>query len=455
MLNIVIIGAGDVGQYIALMLSKEQHNVTLVDKDPKKLEAASAKMDVATKKGNGTDWQLLDDLLDLNPDFLISLTPEDEINLTSCSIAKNLGYPRTIARVKDNRFLNKTRLDFARVFDVDSFICPELLVANDIQKYMLSFGSLAIETFAHGAVQMRTLVVPYKWKKGHIPIKDLDLPSDVIVGLIKRFIHEEGEKERVQVIFPHGNDLILPGDEVTCIGEAATVCSLHHYFGTPQKPIRSIVIIGGSLTAINLAKMLEDQPIAIRIIEKKYERCSYLADILPNCTIIHEDGTNLDFLLSEKIDLADLVITCTRNDETNMLASLVARQAGATQAVVILSKADFHPIAQQLGISHTVSPRLATANRLLSLILSSRVTSCVSLYENQAEVVEIQMSLNSKIVGIPINELGPLLPKDFLIAVIQNRGRTMIANGNRILSPGDSVIVVTNPRHLNEFKKVF
>ncbi|MDB2613837.1 Trk system potassium transporter TrkA [Chlamydiales bacterium] len=455
MLNIVIIGAGDVGRYIALMLSKEQHNVILVDKDPKKLESASTTMDVGTRLGIGTDWELLDDLLDSNPDFLISLTPEDEFNLTACSIAKNLGYPKTIARVKDNRYLNRTRLDFARVFDVDYFVCPELLVANDIQKYMLSFGSLAVETFAHGAIQLRTLVVPYKWKKGDIPISELDLPEEMIIGLIKRATGENQNNSPSQIIFPHGNHCILPGDEVTCIGQANIVSEIHHYFDSHQKPINSVVIIGGSATAVNLVRLLDQKNISIRIIEKDYDRCVILADLLPNCTIINQDGTHLDFLLSEKIEMADLVIASTRTDEVNMMIALIAKQAGSKQVVVILSKADYHPIAEQLGISHAVSPRLATANRLLSLILSSRVTSCVSLYENQAEIVEIQISLDSKIVGIPINELGPLLPKDFLIAVIQNRGRIIVANGNRILSPGDSVIVVTHPRHLNEFKKVF
>jgi len=458
MLNIVIIGAGDIGAYIASMLSKEQHNVTLVDKDGKKLEELASKIDVGVKKGSGTDWQLLDDLLDLSPDFFIALTPDDEINLTACSIAKNLGYPRTIARVRDDSYLNRTRLDFARVFDVDYFICPEILVANDIQKYMLSSGSLAVETFAHGAVQLRTIVIPHKWKKYDESIKQLDLPEEVIVGLIRRHpeAYEENKKEgESPIIFPHGEDFILPGDEVTMIGESDAITNIHHYFGTPHKNVKSIVMIGGSQTAFNLAKMLEPLDIAIRIIDKDYDRCAFLADQLSNCTIINQDGTNLDYLLSEKIDMADLVIASTRNDDVNMMASMVARQAGAEQVVVVLSKADYHPIAQHLGIAYAVSPRLATANRLLSLILSSRVTTCISLYENQAEVVEIQVSLNSKIVGIPLMELGPLLPKDFLISVIQNRGRIMIAKGNRILSPGDSVIVVTHPRHINEFKKVF
>lgn len=446
MLNVVIIGAGNIGSYIASMLSKEQQNVVLIDKDPKKLEEVVSKYDIAVKKGSGTNWQLLDDLLDLSPDFLLALTPDDEINLTACSIAKNLGYPKTISRVKDDSYLNRTRLDFARVFDTDYFICPEILVANEIQKFMLTSGCSNVETFAHGAVQLRTFTIPGSWKRIYTPIRELDLPEGMIIGLIKR-----GDK----IIFPHGDDVILPGDEATCIGEADVISKLPQYFHIPQFKISSLVLIGGSQTALNLAKILQKEGISIRIIEKDYERCVALADQLPNCTIINQDGTQLDLLQSEKVDRVGLVIACTNNDETNMMASLVAKQAGAQKIAIVLSREDYHPIAEKLGLAYSVSPRLATANRLLSVVLSERVTTCVSLYENRAEVAEIQVSLHSKIVGIPINELGPLLPKDFIIAVIQNRGRILIAKGNRILSPGDSVIVVSHPRHMNELQKVF
>ncbi len=447
MLNVVIVGAGDVGSYIASMLSKEGHNVILIDQDSKRLEEVSSKIDVGVKKGTGTDWQLLDDLLDLSPDFFISLTQNDEINLTACSIAKNLGYPKTVARVTDDRYLNRSRLDFERVFDTDYFIGPEILVANEIQKYVLSRGSLAVETFAHGAVQLRTIKVPPLWNQADVPIRNLVLPKDMIIGLIKR----KGEP----VIFPHGDDTIKAGDEVTCIGATEEIAEIDRFFEMPMKNISSALLIGGTRTAFNLAKMLEKQEVAIRLIEKSFERCAYLADALPNTTVINQDGTNLDFLRSEKVENCDLVVSCSRRDETNLLASLVAKEAGAKQVALILSNADYHKIALDLGLSYAVSPRLATANRLLSLILSSRVTTCMSLYENEAEVIELQVSLGSKIVGIPISELGPLLPQDFLIAVIQNRGRIMIARGDRILSPGDSVIVVTNPRHVTEFQKVF
>ena len=188
MMNIVIVGAGDIGRYIAAMLSKEKHNVILVDKNSKILEEVAFSLDVATRHGSGTDWQLLDDLMELSPHLLIALTNNDEANLVTCSIAKNLGYPRTVARVRDNKYLNRTRLDFGRIFDIDYFLGPELLVANDILKYLISPGSIMVENFAHGAVQMRTFAVPAKWRKYDRPLSKLHLPPGMMVGLIRRDI---------------------------------------------------------------------------------------------------------------------------------------------------------------------------------------------------------------------------------------------------------------------------
>lgn len=458
MINIVIVGAGDIGRYIASMLSKEQHNIILIDKDGKKLEEAAMNMDVGIKQGSGTDWQLLDDLLELSPELFIALTNDDETNLVACSMAKHLGYPRTIARVRDNRYLNRTRLDFARIFDVDYFIGPELLVANDILKYMISPGSLMVESFAHGAVQLRTIAVPSKWRKYDKPLSQLNLPPGLMVGLIRRDIdskHGSMPALAKQVIFPHGNDSILPGDEVTFIGETDLISEIHHFFGIPQKAAQSVCIVGGSITAVNLAKLLEHRNIDVCIIDKSFDKCAALAEQLPHCTIMHHDATDFEFLKSEKIGRWDVFATCTSHDEVNLLAGLLGKEAGCEDVIVMLSNTSYVPLVGQLGLNHTVSPRISAANHILSQILSGRVTSLVSVYDNEAEIIEINVSAYSKVVGIPLAELGPLLPKDFLIAMIQNRGRIMIANGNRIISPGDTVIVITHPKHVQELEKIF
>lgn len=451
-MNIVILGAGDTGKYITSVLAKEQHNIVLIDKQVKKLEEAAWNIDVATREGFGTDWKLLDSLLDFSPDLFIALTGEDQTNLVSCSIAKNLGYPRTIARVRDNRYLNRTRLDFSRIFDVDYFICPELLVANEIYKYMNSPGSLRVESFAHGAVQLRTILIPQNWERMNETLSHLHLPKGMMIALIRRW--ENGDKDK-ELIFPHGGDHIFPGDEVTLIGETDVISEAHHYFNLSQRPVRSVVIIGGSRTAVNLSKILEKRGMKVRVIEKDYHKCCEIAERLHHTTVINHDGTDLEFLMAEKVGQADVTVVSTQSDEANVMIGLLAKEAGCENVIIQLTNTAYIPIANRLGINHTPSPGVVAANRILALALSGTVTSVISLHKNQAEIMEISVSPTSKMTGIPIAELGSMLPKDFLIAAIQNRGRIMIANGDRIISPGDSVIVVSHPKHLRELESIF
>lgn len=451
-MNIVIIGAGRVGSYLAKVLSEEDFDVVLIDLNPTALDRLTRDVDVAFRVGNGTDWSLLDEVLELSPEFLVAVTGDDEVNLVACNVAKNLGYRRCIARVRGNRFLSRSRLDLARLFRCDELLSPERLAAIDMYKYMSSPGSLAVEFFANGAVQLRTLIIPEKWRQKGILLKDLKLPEGMMVGLIRRTPANQLQK---QVIFPHGDDCIEVGDEVTVIGETDVVDDVHLFFGSSRKMVESVIIVGGSLTALNLAILLERKGVSVRIIEKDPKRCAELADRLQQTTVIRDDGSSLDVLRSEKVDRADLVVATTGSDEINIIVALLAKQVGCTDALICLTDRSKVCLVESLGISHTVSPRISIANRILSLLREETVSSMVVLYDHQAEIVELKISADSQLVGIPISELGPQLPQDFLLAVIQNRGRVMIANGNRILSPGDTVIVVTNPKHINEMDKVF
>jgi trk system potassium uptake protein TrkA len=146
---------------------------------------------------------------------------------------------------------------------------------------------------------------------------------------------------------------------------------------------------------------------------------------------------------------------CTSNDERNILGALLAKQAGCNNAAITLSDNRFLPLIHQLGIVHAVSPKQAAANRIIALATSKAIISLISLYENEAEILEIMVSINSQIIGIPLSEIGPRLPKDFLIVMIQNRGTISIAKGESVICPGDTVIVLCNPKYFQELENIF
>ena len=462
-MNIVIVGAGDVGLHSARVLSGGESNVIVIDRDARKLETISRNIDVATRVGDATDWQILEELTELRPKLFLALTNRDETNLTACAIAKSLGYAQTVSSIKNAHYLNCSRVDFGRIFCVDHFIAPSVLTAEEIYKGIVATGSISSESFAHGSVQMRTFVVPNNWRKADRKLRDLSLPEGMIVGFISRFLGKnlvkggkgEAEDKKRQFIFPHGDDCIFPGDEVTVIGESDVIADSHQVFGISQKSVKSVVIIGGSREGLQLAKILERRRINVRLIEKDYDRCCYLSEELVAATVLYHDGTDFGFLQSEKVGKADVFVACTHSDETNLLCAVLGKEVGCDHVITVISDTSYIPILINLGICYAVSPRMSAVNRILSIIQKETIASMVSLYEDKAEVMEIRVSLDSRLAGIPIMELGPQLPKDFLIAIIQNRGRIMVANGERILSPGDTVIAITSPRHSKGLRQLF
>lgn len=450
-MNIVIFGAGTLGRHITAILAKEKHQIILIDKNLSALEEVSASYPIITRQSVGADWQLLDELMEFSPQLFIALTNEEETNLISCKIAKNLGYPRTIARFKNTLFLEKSPLDFGRLFGVDSLIGPEILVARQLFKSLTHPTSLYIEDFAHGGLQLHTFFIPEKWQSTK-QIKELPFSENVRIALIIR----KGEQSNSpQIIFPHDSDFLLPGDEVTFVGTINAIDQVFQFFNIEKVQIDSVVIAGGSTTALYLAHMLEERQIDLRIIEKNPETCAELASLLPKTTIINHDASDIDFLHTEQINKSDLLIAATHHDELNMCIALAGREIGSPKQTILLNHPYYIPLVKKLGFTQIASPLISATNYILSQLHAGKIRSLVSLHENKAVMLEINVSMHSPVVGIPFSEIGPFLPKELSILMTQNRGRIFTAKGNRTISPGDTVILVTNPKNIAELEKIF
>jgi trk system potassium uptake protein TrkA len=420
----------------------------LIDKDSKILEKASRESDIATFHATMPDWQIFESLLENSPDLFFAATGDDQMNLVACSVAKNLGFPKTVARVKSRGYLHQSRLDIHRLFFADYLICAEILSAQDLFHLLVHASDTAVEHFAHGAIEMRTFPIPDRWDQGGTYIRDLKLPSDLIVGLVRRKM-AEGD----MILFPHGEDHLLPGDEATFVGESKVMHQLHEIFHRPEHRIRSLALIGGTAVAEHLAHACAAQKINVRIFETDEKRCESLAERLPEATLINRDGCDAQALRSERIQDVDAWVSCTNQDGTNFLAAALAKELGCKKAVALIGDSHYVPLLERAGILPVLSVQVNVANRILSILHEETILSVASLSQDVAKIVELKVSASSPFVGIPLSDLK--LPKDLLIAVIESRGKVMVGRGNRVLSPDDTVIVICHPQRIPQLPSYF
>lgn len=451
-MNIVILGAGSVGSYLAAVLSQEEHNVIIIDHDPKALERMARSADVATRLGSGTDWRLLEDLLELSPDLFIAMSSDDTTNLVACTIAKNLGYPKTVARLRQSSFLDHFRLDFNRLFAVDHILGTEVIVAHDLFKAILNPGNIAIENFAHGTVQMRTMVIPDDFEHAGKPLASVHLSDHLLVGLIRRQMAHQKEL----IIFPRGQDHLLPGDEVTFIGEAHAMHRLPGLFGiAAAKKIHSVVLVGGGGVTRHLCRLLLEQNISVKVLEQDERSCEELSRQFPQATILNHDGTDFAFLSEEHVHASDVFVACTASTETNILAAALAKQEGCKEVIALISDDSFTPLLQQMGITVALSERASISRHVHAILHDDAVISVASLYDNRAQIMEVKISAESSIVGAPIADLSSSFPHNFLIAMIENRSGIVVPRGNNVLTAGDTAIVICSPDNVQDVEKLF
>ncbi|MEQ8688642.1 MAG: NAD-binding protein, partial [Imperialibacter sp.] len=128
-MRIIIAGAGDVGFHLAKLLAYEEQDIILIDLDQEKLKYAANHLDVATIRGSSTSYSVLLDANISKADLLISVTSNEETNIATCIIGKNLGAKRTVARISNIEFLlGKDILDL-KTIGIDEIISPESLAA--------------------------------------------------------------------------------------------------------------------------------------------------------------------------------------------------------------------------------------------------------------------------------------------------------------------------------------
>ena len=447
-MKIVIVGAGEVGFHIASHLSHENKEVVVIDNDADNLRRVSDNLDVQVIQGSGSSPLVLEAAGLLNAEIILAVTNSDETNLVACLVA-NIISPTTkkLARVRDSDFDKYHEHFREHAPHIDTIINPEIEVVKTITSMMSVPGAVDVGEFADGRIKFIGIYLDQNSRLAGVKLAELpDKINNDARPLIAAVVREE------ELIIPGGSDRLMPGDLVYFISEEDKLSATMAAFDKHHQPIHRALIVGGGNIGYRLARSLEEQAIHCKIIDKNADRCAWLAEGLNKAVVLCGDGSDQALLAEENIQDMDVVITLTRDEETNILASLLATRMGARKSITRISKFSYFPLMKAIGIEQVVSPRLSAINSILQHIRRGKVLSAISIKGEQAEVMEALALETSGIVDKPLKKIG--FPKGAILAGIIRQGDIIIPTGESIVKPDDRIIIFAHRKAIPKIEKI-
>lgn len=446
-MNICIAGGGRVGFHLARLLSIENHDVTVIETNPQRIEQVDFALDVRTIAGSASSVLLLKEAGVEQAEVFVAVCGSDEVNLISAATAKGLGAKQVVARV-DNPAYIESNILYETVLGIDYLLSPDALSALDIGRYVENPGMVATETFARGEVQLQQVRVTKSPTTGGKRLCDVNMPPGVLLGVISR---------KGATLIPHGDSIVEPGDLITLIGRREHVESVKALFHGKEPRMDRIVIMGGDSIGLHLAQMLEKDKYTVKLLDWNPEKCRNLARQLERTTVVCRNGTSRAELEEEHVEDSDMFVATTDDDERNIMAGVLAKEIGATRAIAVVHEPDFASLVGKLGIDHVVTPRASLANRVLKLVHQDSVQSIAVLEEGQVEIVEFVVNSDTPIIGKSLKEVFETRRsvRGALVASILRGDQVIVPRGDDEIQAGDSIIMIATPDSLDGVLKLF
>jgi len=443
-MKIVIAGAGEVGTHLAKMLSKENHEIILIDEDEEKLEKLSNQFDLLTVCGAPNSINDLKESGISKTDLFIAVTPFESKNVLSCILAKDLGAKKTLARINNAEYLKKINKGKFVELGVDELIYPETLAANEILASVKQPSARVTHDFSEGKLMLSGIKIRENAPLVNKPLNDNGVFSDDF----RAVAITRGN----QTIIPQGTDMILPEDIVYFITTPSAIRNLYEKAGKTFFEVKNIMFLGGSRIAQKTAEKLSEQ-FNIKIIDSNKERCQQIADKLSNVLVINGDGRNLELLKEEGIEKMDAFVAVTGNSETNILTCQLAKKMGVKRTIAEVENIDFITLAEEMGIGSVINKKFIAASFIYRFSMRSEISNVKCLSSTEAEAVEVIAKPGSKVTKHQVMDLN--FPSDAKIGGLIRGDHGFIVKGDTQIKAGDKVVVFALPSALKKIDIFF
>lgn len=454
-LNIIIVGCGKVGLTLVEQLSKEGHDITIIDKNAQKVQEVSGMYDIMGLAGNGASYNVQMEAGIESADLIIAVTPSDELNLLCCTIAKQVGECAAIARVRTPDYSKEA--DYLREkLGLAMIINPELEAAKEASRILCLPTALEVTSFAHGQAEL----IKFKLPNGsHIHGNKIsgmsiaEFSKDRIADFLICAIEREGD-----VYIPSGDFILHDEDVISFVASKKEAKAFFKDIGFKTNQVRNTMIIGGGKAAYYLANHLLNMGIDVKIIERDKEHCEELSTLLPKAIIINGDGTDQELLKEEGIRHTESFIPLTGIDEENILLTLYAHQVSDAKVITKINHINFKNVISQLDLGSVIYPRYITAEAIIAYVrakkasMNSNIETLSHMFDGKAEAIEFCVNEESSVTNVALMELA--LKKNLLISCICRNGSIIIPNGKDCIKPGDNVMIVTTHSGFDELQDI-
>ena len=449
-MKILIVGSGQVGYFLCDRLSREGHEVTLVDQDEAVVERAQDRLNVLGVVGNGASAETLEQAGIGEVDIFIAVTNMDEVNILACLLAREYRVEILIARTKNIEYPSHKAVLSKEKLGIDLLINPEDAVAEELTKLSCNSKAFDVAEFADGQILFQGYRI-----EPESPLCDLTLAELGELRGMYQFVVVAINRGNTTII-PRGDDTIQAGDRIYIFAPQRELPAINYLLQSEKiekKPNHRAFILGGSRIGLQVAQNLEELNFQIKLIEKDEDRCYKLAEHLSKTVVINAEGLDVQTLVDEGLTDADVFIAVTDNDQTNILTCLLARQHKARRTLALVSQPELIGLASELGIDACISPRLAAAATILKFVRRGDVISLTAVEGSNSEVLEIEIGQESGLLSTPLSALH--FPRGAIIGAIVRGDQYEIPTGESKLEAGDRVVVFTLPEALQKVERFF
>ncbi len=438
-MRIVILGAGQVGSFLAKNLSSE-HEIVIIEKDKATVERLRELLDVLIIEGDGDNPQILKEAEIDKCDIMLAVSGDDKTNILASSWSASVGVAKIIVRIRDRNYLDYPKiLERPKVYIVN----PGAIMAEKIISLISSPYAWKTETLAMGKIKLLKLKV-----EEDTPIVGSRLKD---IGPAKAWIFVALSKNG-EIMIPTGDTRLESGDYIFALGKPDVLSKLKELFNVEDTPVKSVVIVGCGRLGLGVAKALSEKGIKVKLIDSDPERALVAAEQMHNVLVFKGDATDTETLKEAGVESADYFIALTGDDEENVLSALLAKNLGAKRTTVLYTKPDYIDVIEAIGVDRAISVRLSVANEILSLLHIGGVAQVALVEEGRAEVIQVDITQKSKILGKALKDID--FPEGSIVGIVLRHNEVVIPRGDYVPEIDDKVIIFTLPEALKKVENI-